>query len=352
MRSSTDATPASSASTARPSRSPACPRRELIAAKRTARLDSRATVPARAPRFEVTSKQSRAARALVGRPPSAERRLAAALLASLLLACLCSCGSGGVIEPKIGAARTFKLAALRPAAPVAAGTATTISFTIQEPSGRPLTRFKRGAGPHTGIHLIIVREDLSVIIHRHPPIATDGSVRQRIVLPAPGPYRVLVDVYPNLPGGVPNFQLVGHLRATGGYRQAPLEPFRAERTVGGVRFSIARLPRLKAISPALLTVNVRTADGAPARFTPWYGALAHAIFFREGSLDYFHTHICAPNQAGCASIGGPTSITGSSTKPGVMHVGVLVPIAGTWRLFLQTKVDGHVLTAPFTLEVH
>ena len=34
--------------------------------------------------------------------------------------------------------------------------------------------------------------------------------------------------------------------------------------------------------------------GRPARFTPWFGALAHAIFFRAGSLDYFHTHVCAP----------------------------------------------------------
>jgi hypothetical protein len=30
---------------------------------------------------------------------------------------------------------------------------------------------------------------------------------------------------------------------------------------------------------------------------------------------------------------------------------VLVPVSGTWRLFLQTKVDGRILTAPFTLEV-
>ena len=56
--------------------------------------------------------------------------------------------------------------------------------------------------------------------------------------------------------------------------------------------------------------------------------MGHAIFFHEHDLAYFHTHICAPNQAGCASIGGPTSITGSSTKPGVMHVGVLLPETG------------------------
>jgi hypothetical protein len=34
-----------------------------------------------------------------------------------------------------------------------------------------------------------------------------------------------------------------------------------------------------------------------------------------------------------------------------MHVGVLLPEVGTWRLFLQCKIHGRVLTAPFTLKV-
>jgi hypothetical protein len=45
-------------------------------------------------------------------------------------------------------------------------------------------------------------------------------------------------------------------------------------------------------------------------------------------------------------------VTGTSTTPGKLTVGVLVPVSGTWRLFLQTRVGGHVLTAPFTLPVH
>jgi len=32
-------------------------------------------------------------------------------------------------------------------------------------------------------------------------------------------------------------------------------------------------------------------------------------------------------------------------------VGVLPPETGTWRLFLQCKIHGHILTAPFTLTV-
>jgi hypothetical protein len=44
-------------------------------------------------------------------------------------------------------------------------------------------------------------------------------------------------------------------------------------------------------------------------------------------------------------------VTGTATRPGQLRVGVLLPVSGTWRLFLQCKVDGRILTAPFTLEV-
>ena len=87
------------------------------------------------------------------------------------------------------------------------------------------------------------------------------------------------------------------------------------------------------------------------RFTPYYGALAHAIFFRQGTLDYFHTHVCAPKASGCTSTLGGATVTGSTSKPGKLTVGVLLPAPGTWRLFLQTKVGDRILTAPFTLRV-
>jgi hypothetical protein len=121
--------------------------------------------------------------------------------------------------------------------------------------------------------------------------------------------------------------------------------------VDGYRFTLHGRPRLRAIQAAFLTISVTRPDGSPATFTPWFGALAHAIFFREKTLDYFHTHVCSPGASGCTSILGATRVTGRSAAPGKLTVGVLVPVSGTWRLFLQTKVDGRILTAPFTLEV-
>jgi hypothetical protein len=269
--------------------------------------------------------------------------------AGLLLA-----GCGGSSGPGFttpGAARVFRLVRFHPAVAVQPGKPVRVSFMIQQPDGSPLLHFKRGPGPHTGVHLILVRHDLAYLIHRHPPVAADGTIRQTVTFSAPGVYRLVVDVYP-ASGTHVNFQLFGSVRVAGSYHPQPLPSSAAAVTVGGYRFTLHGASRLKAIQAAFVTVDVTDPQGTPARFTPWYGALAHAIFFRHGSLDYFHTHVCAPGVSGCTSVLGGTKVTGSSATPGKLKVGVLVPAPGTWRLFLQCQVDGRVLTAPFTLEVH
>jgi hypothetical protein len=275
-------------------------------------------------------------------------------LCLVAVACAVVAGCGGSSRssfPTIQAARTYALVAFAPTKPVPAGKPVRISFAIRTPSGKRLTSFKRGPGPHTGVHLILVRRDLAAIVHRHPPIAADGTIGEDVVLPEPGPYRVVVDAYPNTNGPQRNFQLFGTLRVAGTYSPKPVPPFAPSVVVDGYRVMLHGRPDLHAIQAAFLTITVTRPDGKPARFTPWYGALAHAIFFRAASLDYFHTHVCAPGASGCTSVLGGTKVTGSSSTPGKLDVGVLVPAPGTWRLFLQFRADGRVITAPFTLTV-
>jgi hypothetical protein len=263
---------------------------------------------------------------------------------------LAGCGSGGSGEITVGAARTFDLGDFMPKT-FTAGQTDPMSFTIKQPSGAPLTDYRKGAGPHTGVHVVFVRDDLGELVHVHPPIGADGRVHENIKLPSAGRYRVVVDAYPNLPGALRNFQLFRWVTAKG----KPAAPAQASKgrvaTVDGYRFELKKPPPLRAIKPAFLSIDVRRPDGSPARFTPWFGALAHAIFFRSGTLDYFHTHVCAPGMAGCTSTLGNTRVAGTSTKPGQLRVGVLLPVPGAWKLFLQGKVDGRVLTVPYTLEV-
>ena len=272
------------------------------------------------------------------------------VLLALLSALLAGCGGSGSSTPTIAPARTYSLSHFEPAGVAKPNTPTTVSFAIKSPDGSPLTAFKRGPGPHTGVHLILVRDDLAYIVHRHPPISPDGTISDRITFPAPGTYRTVIDLYPRY-GNQPNFQLFRNVRVAGSYKRKPLPPPARSVTVNGYTFTLDRVPRLHAIQAAFLKLTVTGPDGKPAHFIPWYGALAHAIFFRKGSLDYFHTHVCAKGASGCTSLLGGAKVTGTSTTPGKLTVGVLVPVPGTWRLFLQTQVNGHILTAPFTLNV-
>jgi hypothetical protein len=272
----------------------------------------------------------------------------------LLAGVLAGCGGTSTAPklPVILPAATYKLVGFTPSAPVTVGKPVTVSFVIQQPNGAPLTQYKHGPGPHTGVHLIMVRRDLATIIHKHPPVGANGRASVSVVFTKPGPYRVVIDAYPLKHGVLPNFQLFATVHVAGKYVPQPLPPFGSTDTVDGYTFTLHGTPHLKAIQASDIEITVTDPQGHPAQFEPWYGALGHAIFFRRGTLDYFHTHICAPNASGCTSILGGARIAGTSATPGKMTVGVLVPAPGTWRLFLQCQVNGHILTAPFTLVVH
>lgn len=270
-------------------------------------------------------------------------------LALALAVLLTACGGGKQGTVTIQPAREFRLDQLNVVHPTV-GKPVVLTFRIIQPDGTPLTAYKHGPGPHTGVHFILVRRDLAVIIHRHPVVKPNGSFSEPVTFAKAGPYRLVVDAYPAHTTQA-NFQLFSTVEVSGAYHPQSLPPLRQTETVDGNTFTLHGTPHLRAIVPAFLKFTVTGRDGKPASFTQWYGALAHAIFFREGSLDYFHTHICAPGATACTSAIGGTKVTGTSASPGKLTVGVLVPIAGTWRLFLQCRIDGRVITAPFTLNV-
>ena len=270
-------------------------------------------------------------------------------LAAVLAGCSGGSDSGGptiTIKP----ARTYQLVDRAPTAGVSPGKPVTVGFTVRQPSGQALTKYKTGPGPHTGVHMIIVSDDLSSIIHRHPPIQPDGHVSERVVLPKPGGYTVLADIYPKT-GPLPNFQLRYKIHADGKARPQPLPPFKGVQTVDGYRVQMQGEPKLQVAVPKILKITVTQPNGKPAPFQVYYGALAHAIFFQKGSLAYFHTHVCGPNTPACTSIVGQPTIKAASTKPGVLHAGILLPGAGKWQLFLQFKTNGKIVTVPYTLKV-
>ena len=114
--------------------------------------------------------------------------IAIAAIACLAAGCNSSGGSGTV---KVGGARVYHLSGFAPAGGVHVGVPVTVSFTVTQPSGAPLVHYRSGPGPHVGVHLIIVRDDLAAIIHRHPPVGKDGLVRQTVTFTKPGNYPYL-----------------------------------------------------------------------------------------------------------------------------------------------------------------
>ena len=282
------------------------------------------------------------------------KRIALGLALSVAVLVPAGCGSSSSSPSvTIGAAHTYQLANFSPTTAVPAGKPTLVSFTIQTPSGAPITEYKKCCEPHTGVDLIIVRHDNTHVQYLDSDIAANGRVSQPVVFPAPGRYRIVIDAYPKktAPNAPFNFQLFASVNVRGKYHPQPLPAPSTTDVVHGYRFQIQGHPRLKAIEANFLTLNVTDPSGKKVVFTSWRGALAHAIFFHAGSLDYSHTHVCAPGSKYCFSALGGVRVTGKSSSPGVLKIGVLLPLAGTWRMFLLTYMHGHVVTAPFTLNV-
>ena len=163
------------------------------------------------------------------RPRTLTRRWTATALCALLgAAAVAGCGSssGGTVNlPKVQPASTYDLSGFEPAAPVRPGRPTQLSFTITQPSGKPLTNYRKCCEPHAGVDLIIVRSDDSHVQYDDSDIAANGKITQPVVFPAPGRYRIVVSAY--LPIGNPqtqnNFQLFTtvNVTATTSPKQSP-----------------------------------------------------------------------------------------------------------------------------------
>ncbi len=290
------------------------------------------------------------------RPRSADRRHAAGLAALAIALSLTACGStsgSAVSIPKVAPANSYGLAGFEPSVPVVPGRRTLLSFTILQPSGKPLTDYRKCCEPHAGVDLIIVRSDDSHVQYDDSDIAANGKITQPVVFPAPGRYRIVISVFLPVtsPSSLNNFQLFRTVTVRGVYRAQPVPRFSAAEAIDGYRFQVQGTPHLRAVQASFLRLRVVDPTGRPAAFTTWRGALAHAIFFREGTLDYFHTHVCSPGAIYCSSVLGATKVTGSSAAPGQLNVGVLLPLPGTWRMFLLTYMHRRVLTATYTLRV-
>ena len=185
----------------------------------------------------------------------------------------------------------------------------TLRFAVRTPDGKMLTQLPHGRGPAHG----------RAPDHRarRPLARSSTSIRRsrpsgRLSLPVdPAARRPLPRARRRLPGRATPARATSSSRTTcrsaAGDVKAPLPAYAPVVHTGGLTFRVAKLPALRLAEPASMIVDVTDAQGKPVTFTPFYGALAHAIFFRAGSLDYFHSHICGNDPACTAGFGTPAT---------------------------------------------
>ena len=227
---------------------------------------------------------------------------------------------GGVLV----SAKGFTLEPLRTRFEV--GVRARFEFWIRDHGGNVVTGFEHMHD--AGLHLIVVRRDLTLFQHLHPELQADGRWSVDLVFEQSGFFRAFADFTANGTALTLGVDLVadGELRTL-----APSEPNTVSRVDA---YEVAIQPNaLRVGHPTLLSFAVRR-DGRPIDdLEPYLGAMGHLVALRRGDLAYLHVHPMADND------------------PGVIAFHAEFPTAGQYRLFLQFAHAGSVHTAEFETRV-
>jgi hypothetical protein len=173
------------------------------------------------------------------------------------------------------------------------------------------------------MHFIVVRRDMTGFQHLHPTEQPDGTWTVPVTLREAGSYRLFADFSVN---GKPQ-TLADDLTADGTIHSQELPAPVRSVDVDGLKVSLTE-GATKAGAESQLAFAV-TRDGEPVVVEDYLGAKGHLVALRRGDLAFLHVHPDAKSLKFMAEF----------------------PSAGTYRLFLQLKVDGRVHTAEFTREV-
>jgi hypothetical protein len=239
--------------------------------------------------------------------------------------------------------------------------------------GSLLTRYNSLMPDHGKLmHMFLAREPgLDAFAHVHPvPVTPSGESFRVAVPPLPaGQYRVYADivhesgyaqtlvhsVFLQPPAAVASAGDADDTWLAGSFGNEPLpQVFRSE---DGTIFEWQRTPaRLVEGQETTLTFSVRGPDGAAARLEPYMGMKGHlAVFLEDGSV-FAHLH-----PAGSVSMAALERFAGNAsdglhrlhgaTAPGEVSVPYAFPKAGRYRLWVQVKREGRVVSGLFDATV-
>lgn len=208
------------------------------------------------------------------------------------------------------------------------GTPTEWTFQIRRDDGTIVTDFDPSHGERG--HLVVVRRDLTRFQHRHPELGPDGTWREpAFALPAPGVYRAFVDVVVE---GRPT-TLGFDLFAPGSADVAPRPGSTRRAMADGYEVTLLT-DDIPVRADTRLPFEIRRDGEVVGELEPYLDALGHLVALREGDLGYLHVH-------------PETTAPGS----GRVEFTARFPTPGRYRLFLQTKPEGHLITTRFDLTI-
>lgn len=200
-------------------------------------------------------------------------------------------------------------------------------FTVTDTAGDPVTKFATVHGEK--LHLFAVRRDFTGYQHLHPTMAKDGRWSADIDFGSPGGWRVIADFAVGAGKDVTPVTLGTDVTVPGDYDPEPLPEPAGTDSTGGFAARLEFDPELGASSPALIEV---TRDGEPVALEPYLGARGHLVLLRAGDLGFAHVHPDA------------------EPVDGKLRFWATLPSKGSYRAFLDFKVDGEVHTAAFTVK--
>lgn len=320
-------------------------------------------------------------------------RLAAACLAATLSGCL------SAAPPPPTPAAPEPLAVHRAATPAAApfigrlsvddvpdgpmrpGRSAHWRFQFLDGPGRsPLTRFS--THHDKPMHLVVVSRDLSRFAHLHPALAADGTFQIQINAPSsdpdnadaatavsrPGTYFLFSEVAPagrsptvtrftvRAEGTEEPVPLVADSRSPQGDIVTPAAPpgRPADSYQVGLRVERAEHHPGMAMTHLVVTVRERDAEGRyqpVAALEPWLGMTGHGVLVGQAGdrvEDRVFRHLHASEGASGGGHGHHV-MQAPGGRLTFMLTGEDEPPSGLYRLWVQVKHRGRILTAPFTL---
>lgn len=225
------------------------------------------------------------------------------------------------------------------AAEPTAGEETRLLLSLTTPGGRPV-RYEELQETHTEkFHLLIIDPTLEDYHHVHPaPTEVAGEYAFSFTPGRAGAYRLFADILPAATGRP--VQAVADVTVGGEGRSTRAE-FSNQAGVGNYRLEIASPPDgLAARKPALISLKMRHEEGKAVELEPVMGAFAHMVAFDRDRTGFAHMH---PVQEG----------VDIELEPSAPELGFLfyAPVAGTYTVWAQIKIDGEEIFAPFTVAV-